>query len=361
MARFFDGRTPDPHTLRLSLSDHALIGRNAEQEALLIWPFADIIILEKPFGTREAVLASHQFPEARLRLPPGDFEKLRPYLSIETPARHVLRWSLVSAGALAFIAAVMLGWPLLTPSIARMIPESSFEPMTRQAMDILVGDARECEEAMPRRSLEALVESLAQKGGYDGPVHLRVVKKSDANAFALPGGHLVLFSPVITQAESVDEIAGVIAHELGHLKRGHSREAIVRQMGINLVFQVMAGVDDASMAILFAEHVGEMHHSRKAEREADDFAIRTTAAAGYDPRAMADFFRRISVEEKESGFLDSQLFTYVSSHPATAERIERLEALPPGRKKASDAENLKMLKKMCGNPQRVKKKKKKAS
>lgn len=360
MARFFDGRTPHPHTLRLSLSDHALIGRNGEQEALLTWPFADILVLEQPSSGREAVLSCRQFPEARLRVPSTDFQKLRPYLLIETPGRHALRWALISAGALAFIAAVMLGWPLLTPSIARSIPESSFAPMTRQAMDLLVSNAPECGEVKPRASLEALVASLAKAGGYDGPVHLRVVKKKDANAFALPGGHLVLFSPVIMQAESVDEIAGVVAHELGHLKLGHSREAIVRQMGIKLVFQIMAGVDDASMAILFAEHMGEMHHSRNAEREADDFAIRTTTAAGYDPRAMADFFRRLSGDEKKAGFLDSQLFSYVSSHPATAERIQRLESLHPKKQNASAAETLTLLQTVCGVSKPVKAKVKKS-
>ena len=158
--------------------------------------------------------------------------------------------------------------------------------------------------------------------------HFKVVDTDEVNAFALPGGWLYVNRGLITTAENESELAGVIAHEIGHVDGKHGARAISIRFGAAAILDATIGGKDASLqrralrkiAGIFTG-VGLLKYGRDAEREADGFAVEATYAAGIDPEGTATFFEKLmAMRKKEPG----QLERWLSSHPASRERAENV-------------------------------------
>jgi predicted Zn-dependent protease len=168
----------------------------------------------------------------------------------------------------------------------------------------------------------------------------QVVDHRDINAFAAPGGHIYVHTGTILKARDVSELAGVIAHEIGHVNKRHiaqnyekQRAARVGQQAAVIGAGILGGGAAAGAANL-ATGLGLAavlnSFGREAEREADDFAVHVLPQAGYDPRGLPSFFETLI---REGG---PKVPQFLSSHPAPADRLETTraaiaaEALPPG-------------------------------
>lgn len=161
----------------------------------------------------------------------------------------------------------------------------------------------------------------SQKGPL--PPRFHVVQDKELNAFAIPGGDVYVNTGTIMSADDEAELAGVIAHELGHVARRHGASQVSRQQGVDLVTQIALG--DAAVAAQMVSGVvssGVMfNYSREDEREADTIAINTLNRVGYDPLAMRDFFKKIKAKYGDT----SKVMVLFASHPPTAERIQNVE------------------------------------
>ncbi len=145
------------------------------------------------------------------------------------------------------------------------------------------------------------------------------------NAFAIPGGSIYIHTGLIQFAQSEAELAGVMAHEIGHVYERHPAKSVSRQYGL----QQLAGVllpENANklqtMAAQFASGGILNKYGRDDEREADEIGYYVMKKAGYDPRGLLRFFERL---QKATG--GSSTPAFFRSHPPTPERIQRLEAL----------------------------------
>lgn len=178
----------------------------------------------------------------------------------------------------------------------------------------------------------------SQKGPL--PPRFHVVQDKELNAFAIPGGDVYVHTGTIMSADDEAELAGVIAHELGHVARRHGASQVSRQQGIDLVTQIALGEAAASAQLLSGIiSSGVMfNYSREDEREADAFAINTLNRVGYDPLAMRDFFTKIKAKYGDT----SGAMVLFASHPPTAERIQNVETmisqLPPKQRTRPTAE-----------------------
>jgi beta-barrel assembly-enhancing protease len=168
-----------------------------------------------------------------------------------------------------------------------------------------------------------------------------VVVDGEINAFAAPGGYVYVNTGTILQARNVAELAGVLAHEVGHVARHHLAENLGRRRTANTARQigvvaaaVAAGPAGASAASLLgglASLAALNSFGRGAEREADAFAVEVLPEAGYDPEGLLSFFQTLLRRRSEAPS-DS----FLSDHPATEERIAETrrmleaETLPPG-------------------------------
>ena len=162
------------------------------------------------------------------------------------------------------------------------------------------------------------------KKDRDTDWHVHVVEDPKVvNAFATPGGHLYLYTGLLLAADNESEVVGVLAHEVGHVVRRHSARQLVAQYGLQTVGAVALGNDPNMLAQIGAAVVANgaiLAHSRADEHEADSYGIRYAAQAGYDPRGIAMFFRKLPAK---NGTLN-KILTYTQTHPASADRIERV-------------------------------------
>lgn len=169
----------------------------------------------------------------------------------------------------------------------------------------------------------------------DYPYKFYVLQKEEVNAFAIPGGHMYVQTGLILAAEHEAELAAVMGHELGHAEKRHGTQQLSRHYGISLLTSVLLGKNPSQTEQIVSGLLGNMaimKYSRDAEREADMVAVHLLYRAGYDPLALADFFRKLKeLHDRRPGRLES-LFL---SHPMTDERIayveEEVRRLPPRR------------------------------
>ena len=148
-----------------------------------------------------------------------------------------------------------------------------------------------------------------------------VVQSPVVNAFALPGGYVVVFTGLMKKAESGEEVAGVLSHELNHVLQRHGMERLVKMMGLAAVVSILVG--DQQGLIGLARQLGlelaTLKFGREQETEADVTGIRLLSDARIAPDGMIRFFERLSEKDKER----VELF---STHPMSAARAERLKA-----------------------------------
>ena len=146
------------------------------------------------------------------------------------------------------------------------------------------------------------------------------------NAFALPGGIVIINSGLVKKTTSAEELAGVIAHEISHITRQHGTRQLIQSVGIYFLVQTLLGDIQGLLAILLdnSSLLLNLKFSRDFEREADDSGFRYLVESGINPSGMISFFGKLKKEEeKQKEGLD--LPAIISTHPATAERISNLD------------------------------------
>lgn len=223
-------------------------------------------------------------------------------------------------GFAALSALVLLGLWMAPAVVARMIPRSAEARLGQ----LMVGDfgGRTC--STPEG--DAAIAALKARLGKDLPAaDVRVVDVGMVNAVALPGGHILIFRGLLAEAKSPDEVAGVLAHEMGHVEHRHVMQALVRQAGLSVVLGGLDGnVGGYTNALLAASY------SRSAEAEADGYAIDTMTQAQVSPMGAAGFFQRMAkMEGKAEGA--AALMGYMASHPTSSEREKRFAASAKGK------------------------------
>ena len=179
-----------------------------------------------------------------------------------------------------------------------------------------------------QRYVRFLAQPLIEQAWRDRPgIDYRVTVLDDpdmVNAFALPGGPTYVFTGLMILAGDEAELAGVLGHEFGHVVARHSAEQLAANLGIQVLAAIALGEDPERLAAAAADLTagGFMaRFSRDDEREADDLGLRYAIAAGYDPHGIVRMFQRM---QSLSGDSARPLGGLMATHPAMAERIERL-------------------------------------
>jgi len=177
-----------------------------------------------------------------------------------------------------------------------------------------------------REMVKPLLEVVADSG-YDFKFHL--ADEKELNAFALPGGHVVVHSSVILKAKRVEEVLGVLAHEIAHVTHRHTVKQLFSVLGLYFVFDIVFGNVAGTLAALtqVAPYLLQQGFSRAYEDEADLDGFEYLLKANIDPGGMIDFFKRINEEEKViPGLAEVEKhLTFLSTHPGTEDRLALLE------------------------------------
>ena len=137
-----------------------------------------------------------------------------------------------------------------------------------------------------------------------------VLDTDEVNAYAGPAGYVMVTRGALMRMQDESELAGVLAHEIAHVRRRHVTEALLRELGIGALIRLFAGGIGAN-----AQQLVSLSYTRANEAEADADAIASLRRAGIDPRPTADLFRRLGGERTEAGSLQ-----WLESHPASGGR-----------------------------------------
>jgi beta-barrel assembly-enhancing protease len=147
-------------------------------------------------------------------------------------------------------------------------------------------------------------------------IKLHVISNSEVNAFALPNNHLVIYTGLINDARSVEELAGVMGHELGHLQKRHVMKKLIKEAGIGAIIS-MTTKGGGEVIRESASTLTSRAYDRRLEKEADIASVEYLANANIDPRPFADFLARLA--DLETDLVDLSWF---STHPGSADRSD---------------------------------------
>jgi beta-barrel assembly-enhancing protease len=226
---------------------------------------------------------------------------------------------LVALGAGAWFgsdALVSRAVGLIPPEWEKQIGDSAMHDVLAREEIVREGPVVDAVKEMTTRLTDQIAKS---------PYHftVTVVKSPVVNAFALPGGSVVVFTGLIKEAKSPEEVAGVLGHELNHVLQRHGMERIVKTLGVMAVAAIVFG--DQQGLIGLARQLGveiiTLKYNRDQETEADLTGLRLLHKAKVDPAGMIAFFERLAQSEKET-----QRVELLSTHPMSTSRAERLRA-----------------------------------
>jgi predicted Zn-dependent protease len=163
------------------------------------------------------------------------------------------------------------------------------------------------------------------------PYTFYVVNSDVVNAFSIPGGYVYINRGVIERADNVSQLAGVMAHEIGHVVERHGIQQAQRAQNANTVLGVLYGVllhRNPSAVEQAGIQVGGnavfAGYSRDAEREADRDAVGFMMRAGFNPNGLPQFFNKLMAEQQSN---PSRVEQWFATHPLTSERIQNTQAL----------------------------------
>lgn len=176
-----------------------------------------------------------------------------------------------------------------------------------------------------QRRVRTQLDRLIKAGGFKDPPQIifRSMGGHSPNAFALPGGLIVVSDELVKLAEADEEIAAVLAHEIGHWQRRHGLQSVLRGSSALLVVSTVTG--DLSTLTTFAGTIPflllQRGYSREFEEEADEYALGLLAAARIDRRYFVSILKKLEDARPTAG----QDFTYLSTHPSTGDRISKID------------------------------------
>ncbi len=335
---YLDGRVASRQRATIHLLPNGL-HITTESGKTLLWAYEDLR-LTQGFYAGEQVRIEHGGPIPEVLLVAdaaflSGLYQLVPRLAsrLHDPSRRRTRGLLTLAAATAAIGivAVVFRWgiPAVAAIAAPFVPVSWEERLGQAVLEQLAPPGRRCDDPILQQRLDEILAALTASAPHS-PYTFRVIVADDLtlNAFAAPGGSIVLLRGLLERTATPEEAAGVLAHEAQHVLKRHSTRALLQHASTGLLVGALTG--DAGGITAFgldtARTLGLLRYSRDHETEADAEGMRMILAAGIDPAGMIAFYDVLAHEE--SGVPD--LLQYFSTHPETARRIERLRALADG-------------------------------
>jgi predicted Zn-dependent protease len=237
---------------------------------------------------------------------------------------HRRKWN-IFVGILAAVALLVgLVWwqsEAVTQWIANRVPLETEIRIGDRALAQLEQEFALTKEGAAPATLASIGARLTADSRYQ--YRWYVSAEREVNAYALPGGIIVVNAGMIDAAANAEELAGVLAHEVQHVEQRHTLQQMIHTAGWAAVLAVVLG-DVSAITAIVVHQLGDLRNSRKLETQADVEGMKALARAGIPLQGMADLFRKLQAENARRG---GEGIALLSSHPATAERIADLEQL----------------------------------
>lgn len=332
--RYFDGKTSARHEAVVTLGAAVLQIEDADRRLLAEWPYDDIEEESAP----ENVLRlgrRHSATLERLEIRDPAFAAAidERAIYVDRTGGLLRRQRMVAAGwtvtaMLSLLLAAWFGVPAVADRLAPLVPVL-LERKLGDAIDMQVRSqldgVRECgndpAERTGQAALDRLVKRLEASAQLRVPLRVSVLTQHDANAFALPGGRIYVLQGLIEAADNADELAGVIAHELGHVAHRDGTKSVLQAGGLSLLFGMLLGdFIGGGAVVVAAKSVLQSSYSRKVETAADAYGAELMNKAGGDARALGTMLAKIGGATEPGA-------TILLDHPETKTRIAAINRL----------------------------------
>ena len=338
---FFDGESTARREVTVEAAPDAVRVRLDDGRLLAQWPYAEIEHLSAPEGVLRIgrigspVLARLEVRDVDLARAIDDYAVTvdRTGGTERRGRSKVVFWSV--AAMVSLLAVAIFAVPEIATRLAPIVPYSverrlgdAIDIQVRRALDpgtkgvsFVCGDGEK--EKAGRVAFDILIGKLVAAAKLPIPVQVLVLRLPDANAIALPGGHVYVFKGLIDGAKTPDELAGVIAHEFGHVAHRDGTRSVLQAAGISLLFGMLLGDFVGGGAVVIAARtLLQTRYSRSVEAAADAFAVTVMTKLEADPRALGAILQRIAGTTHGA-------MRYLLSHPESKERMAKIEAMSP--------------------------------
>ncbi len=334
---YLDGRTAARQAVAIVLLPDGL-SLITDRGHTRSWPYRAMRVTQGRYPG-EHVRLEHGGPiaEALLVEDPAFFSDLlraAPHLAsgVHHPSQRSKRilWTAGAAVAAIGLAAAVFRWglPAFAALAAVWVPVSWEVRLGDAVADYLAPANERCDDPVLLGRLDALTAALVAASPSPYTMRVRVADDDAVNAFAAPGGHIVILRGLLKRTTRPEELAGVLAHEIQHITQRHSTRAMLHHASAGVLVAALTG--DVSGVAAFgldaARTLGLLRYSREHETAADKAGMEMILAAGIDPSGMIAFYDLMA---QEGPALPGPL-NYLATHPATGERGKRIRELAAG-------------------------------
>ena len=335
---YFDGINPIKHEVNVTITRDGLKIQTLKVGTYFWWNLSEInqtndiyvdneVKLEKGEDIPEILIIKDvSFIKSLKQISPDFQTKFQTSASRSKWLKTIVYLSIASI----IIITVFYKWlfPSLAELIAQNIPVSWEVKLGQNYKKYFVSQFKECEKKELKDKIELINDQLVETiPNTDYKYNITILDFDMVNAFALPGGEIIIFKGLIEKSKRPEELAGVMAHEIQHIEQRHMTKILIKDKSLDILISSMTGDSSgAGTALMAAKTLGSLAYRRSEESSADTEGLKMLVDARIDPYGMIDFFKII---ETEHGEMDGYL-KYISTHPDTGGRIEKLDNIIKG-------------------------------
>jgi len=185
--------------------------------------------------------------------------------------------------------------------------------------DVMVSDYKVIEGNLADSAVQEITNRLlAAIDSTPYRYEIKIIQNENINAFTIPGGNIYILSGLIEAADSPEEVAAVLAHEIGHAEKRHVVTKLMKDMSMTAIVSILSGGDPSVITEVLQSMVGNKFN-REQEMEADKFALQLMEDAHIPPKALARFFERLN--DKELDYNEN--LEILMTHPHNSKRIDQ--------------------------------------
>jgi beta-barrel assembly-enhancing protease len=354
--RFSDGLTAATEAVSVTFASTglAIVAAN-KPDVLRLWAYLPLQASASLTGkAADVLLTTTAAPGCTLFVDDRNFVRTlaerAPHLNARRDRlRTAAPWLAVSAAIVASIAGLWAADISPARIVAGFIPDGVRETMGKQVIASMSDRRRVCTTPTGQAALDNLTARLS--AAANAKFNVVVVDWSLLNAFAAPGEQILLTRELVQNARSSDEVAAVLAHEMGHGLERHPETGVVRMIGMSAAIELMTGGSGGALTNIGLV-LATLNYTRTAEQQADDHSYRILRAAGITSAGIRDFFKRAGeLEDKSQVSKTIGQYDILRTHPQSADRVKRALSQPPypTTPALTDAE-WQDLKQICGPP-----------
>jgi len=324
--KFYNGHTSQGMPAAIHLAAHGIIisYQAGEESGTVFWELAGIE--QSEFNDATTLLRYGGYPQQQIAVFEQDFMQAlqRHYPEaafLKSRYRAWLRTGLagmvVAGGLLLLLAVTVFFWgvPALADQAAAHFPED-FERRLGEELHTTLLQEYEIDSAKTA-ALKAYLNALQVQADF--PIEVTVVKEQEVNAFAVPGGFVVVHEGILKEMQGHEELAALLGHEIGHVQLRHSTKAIARSLSYYMLFSLLLG-DISGVAAVIVDNAAafkDLEYSRSAEQDADRAGLELLLSNKLNPAGMLHLMERLQAQEGD----EMEALEFMSTHPSTQNRI----------------------------------------